>query len=76
MNSSLHGSNEHYVAEECVSTFRRMKIEQRIEEVKLELVTAERENDHEKMVRLVTERIELDTQRQLMLQPAREVTAK
>ena len=76
MNSSLHGSNEHYVAEECVSTFRRMKIEHRIEELKLELVVAERENDHEKMVRLVTERIELDTQRQLMLQPAREVTAK
>jgi DNA primase len=76
MNSSLHGSNEHYVAEECVSTFRRMKIEHRIEELKLELVVAERENDQEKMVRLVTERLELDTQRQLMLQPAREVTAK
>lgn len=76
MNSSLHGSNEHYVAEECVSTFRRMKIEHRIEELKLELVAAERENDQEKIVRLVTERIELDTQRQLMLQPAREVTAK
>ncbi|HEY0728974.1 MAG TPA: DNA primase [Pyrinomonadaceae bacterium] len=76
MNSSLHGSNEHYVAEECVSTFRRMKIEHRIEELKLELLAAERENDQEKMVRLVTERIELDTQRQLMLQPAREVTAK
>ena len=76
MNSSLHGSNEHYVPDECVSTFRRMKIEQRIEELKLELAVAERENDQEKMVRLVTERIELDTQRQLMLQPAREVTAK
>ena len=76
MNSSLHGSNEHYVADECVSTFRRMKIEHRIEELKLELVVAERENDQEKIVRLVTERIELDTQRQLMLQPAREVTAK
>src|SRR4029078_9140761 len=33
MNSSLHGSNEHYVADECVSTFRRMKLEQRIEEL-------------------------------------------
>jgi DNA primase len=76
MNSSLHGSNEHYVAEECVSTFRRMKIEHRIEELKLELAVAERENDQEKMIRLVTERIALDTQRQLMLQPAREVTAK
>ncbi|HEV2837543.1 MAG TPA: DNA primase [Pyrinomonadaceae bacterium] len=76
MNSSLHGSNEHYVAEECVSTFRRMKIENRIEELKRELVAAEREEDSEKLVKLVAERTKLDTQRQLMLQPAREATAK
>ena len=76
MNSSLHGSNEHYVADECVSTFRRMKIEQRIEELKRELVIAEREDDGEKLIKLVAERIELDAQRQMMLQPAREITAK
>ena len=72
MNSSLHGSNEHYVAEECVSTFRRMKIEHRIEELKLELVVAEREDDSEKLVKLVAERIKLDAQRQTMLQPQRQ----
>ena len=72
MNSSLHGSNEHYVPEECVSTFRRMKIEQRIEELKRELVIAEREDDGEKLVKLVNERIELDAQRQMMLQPQRQ----
>jgi hypothetical protein len=72
MNSSLHGSNEHYVAAECVSTFRRMKIEHRIEELKRELVIAEREDDSEKLVKLVAERIELDTRRQLMLQPQRQ----
>ena len=72
MNSSLHGSNEHYVAEECVSTFRRMKIEHRIEELKRELVIAEREDDSEKLVELVAERIKLDAQRQLMLQPQRQ----
>jgi len=72
MNSSLHGSNEHYVAAECVSTFRRMKIEHRIEELKRELVIAEREDDSEKLVKLVAERIELDIRRQLMLQPQRQ----
>ena len=72
MNSSLHGSNEHYVAEECVSTFRRMKIEHRIEELKRELVIAEREDDGEKLLKLVAERIELDAQRQMMLQPQRQ----
>jgi replicative DNA helicase len=72
MNSSLHGSNEHYVADECVSTFRRMKIEHRIEELKRELVVAEREDDSERLVKLVAERIELDTRRQMMLQPQRQ----
>jgi hypothetical protein len=72
MNSSLHGSNEHYIAEECVSTFRRMKIEHRIEELKLELVVAERQDDGEKLAKLVAERIELDAQRQLRLQPQRQ----
>jgi hypothetical protein len=72
MNSSLHGSNEHYAADECVSTFRRMKIEHRIEELKLELVVAEREDDTEKLAKLVAERIELDAQRQIMLQPQRQ----
>jgi DNA primase len=72
MNSSLHGSNEHYVAEECVSTFRRMKIEHRIEELKRELAIAEREEDSEKVSRLCAEQIELASQRQMMLQPTRE----
>ena len=45
MNSSLHGSNEHYVGAECVSTFRLMKVDQRIEELRRELVVAEREQD-------------------------------
>src|SRR6185503_19915122 len=34
MNSSLHGSNEHYVAEECVSTFRLMRIDQHVGELR------------------------------------------
>ena len=68
MNSSLHGSNEHYVAEECVSTFRRMKLEHRIEELKRELAKAEREQDIERVSRLSAEQIQLSAQRQGMLQ--------
>ena len=74
MNSSLHGSNEHYVADECVSTFRLMRIEQRIEELRRELAMAEREEDMEKVSRLAAEQIQLAAERQMMLQPAREAT--
>jgi len=69
MNSSLHGSNEHYVAEQCVSTFRLMKVEQRIEELRRELAIAEREQDSEKVSRLSAEQIQLSSLRQAMLQP-------
>ena len=76
MNSSLHGSNEHYIAEECVSTFRLMRIEQRIEELRRELAMAEREEDMEKVSRLAAEQIQLAAERQMMLQPAREASVK
>ena len=68
MNSSLHSSNEHYVAGECVATFRLMKIEQRIEELRRELAIAEREQDREKVSRLSAEQIQLSSVRQEMLQ--------
>ncbi len=69
MNSSLHSSNEHYVAAECVATFRLMKIEQRIEELRRELAIAEREQDDDKVSRLSAEQIQLSSLRQGMLQP-------
>src|SRR5688572_1857373 len=68
LNSSLHGSNEHYVPEECVSTFRLMKIDHRIEELRSELTTAERNQENDKISQLVAEQIELSAQRQSMLQ--------
>jgi DNA primase len=68
LNSSLHGSNEHYVPEECVSTFRLMKIEQRIEELRAELALAERNQDNDRISQLVNEQIELSARRQIMLQ--------
>ena len=67
LNSSLHGSNEHYVPEECVSTFRLMKIEHRIEELRGELTVAERNQETDKISQLVSEQIELSAQRQSML---------
>jgi DNA primase len=76
MNSSLHGSNEHYVAAECVSTFRLMKLEQRIEELRRELVVAEREQDVDRLSRLSAEQIQLSAQRQAMLQPQSETASR
>src|SRR5215470_9713718 len=76
MNSTLHGSNEHYVAEECVSTFRRMKVELRIEELKRELAIAEREQDSERVSKLSAEQIQLSAQRQGMLQPQSEAASR
>jgi DNA primase len=76
MNSSLHGSNEHYVAEQCVWTFRLMKVEQRIEELRRELAIAEREQDNEKVSKLSAEQIELSSLRQAMLQPQAEAASR
>jgi uncharacterized membrane protein (DUF106 family) len=76
MNSSLHASNEHYIAEQCVSAFRLMKVEQRIEELRRELVIAEREQDMERLSRLSAEQIQLSSQRQTMLQPQSETASR
>ncbi|HJP92052.1 MAG TPA: DNA primase [Pyrinomonadaceae bacterium] len=76
MNSSLHASNENYVPEECVSTFRLMKIEQQIEELRRELVMAEREQDNEKVSKLAAEQIQLSALRQSMLHPQSEAASR
>lgn len=76
INSSLHGSNEHYVAEQCVSTFRLMKIDQRIEELRRELAVAEREQDDDRVSRLSAEQIQLSSLRQAMLQPQSETASR
>jgi DNA primase len=76
IDSSLHGSNEHYVAAECVSTFRLMKLEQRIEELRRELVIAEREQNMERVSKLSAEQIQLSSQRQEMLQPQSEAASR
>ena len=77
MNSSLHGSNEYLAPEKCVTNFRLMKVEQRIDELKRELVLAERDGDETKVSQLSLKQIELAAERhQILLQPVQEATAK
>jgi DNA primase len=67
MSESLHASNEHYAPEECVHTFRLMKLNHRIEEIRAELAIAEREGDSEKVFTLSSEQIELARRRGALL---------
>lgn len=67
MSESLHASNEHYTPEECVHTFRLMKLNHRIEEIRVELATAERAGDSERVSTLSSEQIELARQRGALL---------
>jgi hypothetical protein len=70
MSDSLHASNEHYTPEECVCTFRLMKLEHQIEELRAQLTMAEREGNSEKASRLSTEQIELARRRSSLFSKA------
>jgi DNA primase len=70
MSESLHASNEHYAPEECVQTFRLMKLNHRIEEIRVELATAERAGDNERVSTLSSEQIELARRRGALLPKA------
>ena len=63
ISESLHASNEHYAAEECVQTFRLMKINHRIEEIMAERAAAEREENNDKVNSLTLEQVELARRR-------------
>jgi DNA primase len=67
MSESLHASNEHYTAAECVHTFRLMKTNQRIEEIRAELAAAEREGDNDKVLLLSQEQVDLARRRGALL---------
>jgi len=71
MSESLHASNEHYAPEECVLTFRLMKLNHRIEEIRAELLSAERAGDSERVSTLSSEQINL-TRRRSALMPRAE----
>ena len=70
MSDSLHASNEHYAPEECVQTFRLMKLNHRIEEIRIELATAERAGDSDRVSTLSSEQIELARRRGALLPKA------
>jgi len=67
MSESLHASNEHYTAAECVHTFRLMKTNQRIEEIRAELAAAERDGNNEKVLLLSQEQVDLARRRGALL---------
>jgi len=67
MSESLHASNEHYAPEECVLTFRLMKLNHRIEEIRAELLSAERAGDSERVSTLSSEQIDLTRRRSALL---------
>ena len=75
MSDSLHASNEHYAPEECVHTFRLMKLNHRIEEIKTDLAIAEREGDSERVSTLSSEQIELARRRGALLPKGEAVRA-
>lgn len=70
MNESLHALNEHYSPEECVFTFRLMKIQNRIDELRDQSSIAEREGDTEKLAKLSAEQTELAKRRKALLPKA------
>ncbi len=72
ISDSTHGSQEErdarrVMAERCIETLRLMGMDRRIDELKSELLTAERNGDTDQIDRLVVEQIELTRQRSALL---------
>lgn len=70
MSESLHASNEHYTPEECVFTFRLMKLENRIGQLRDEGALAEREGNTERVIRVSAEQTELAKRKSALLTKA------
>ena len=70
MSESLHASNEHYTPEECVFTFRLMKLESRIGQLRDEGAMAEREGNTERVIRVSAEQTELAKRKSALLTKA------
>jgi DNA primase len=70
MSESLHASNEHYTPEECVFTFRLMKLESRIGQLRDEGAMAEREGNTETVIRVSAEQTELAKRKSALLTKA------
>lgn len=70
MSGSLHASNEHYVPEECLHTFRLMKLDHRIAGIRSELAAAERLGETKKIESLAAEQVELTRRRGSLISEA------
>lgn len=70
MSESLHASNEYYTPEECLFTFRLMKLQGRIDQLRDENLIAEREGDTEKLLRISAEQTELTKRKSGLLTKA------
>ncbi|MEP6569016.1 MAG: DNA primase [Acidobacteriota bacterium] len=73
MSESLHASNENYTPEECVFTFRLMKLQNRIDQLRDESMIAEREGDTERILRVSTEQTKLAKRKSVLLTKAEAV---
>jgi DNA primase len=73
ISESLHASNENYTPEECVFTFRLMKLQNRIDQLRDESIIAEREGDTERILRVSTEQTELAKRKSALLTKAEAV---
>jgi DNA primase len=67
MSESLHASNEDYTPEQCVFTFRLMKLQNRIDQLRDDSLVAEREGNTESVLRFSAEQTRLaKRQRELL----------
>jgi DNA primase len=70
MSESLHASNEHYTPEECVFTFRLMKLQNRIDQLRDESLIAEREGDTKRILKVSAEQTDLAKRKSALLTKA------
>jgi DNA primase len=73
MSESLHASNEHYTPEQCVFTFRLMKLQNRIDQLRDDSLAAEREGNTESVMRFSAEQTKLAKQQRELLTNAEEM---
>ena len=67
MSESLHASNEDYTPEQCVFTFRLMKLQNRIDQLRDDSLVAEREGNTESVLRFSAEQTRLEKRRRELL---------
>ena len=73
MSESLHASNEHYTPEECVFTFRLMKLQSRIDQLRDDSLIAERAGDTESVLTFSAEQTKLAKRKSELLTKAEAV---